>query len=120
MPRIGVQKTFQTGFPEKIGESIFWSTLKTLDIMAEMTNLGFRDSPIVASELVKFLALNTGFDAIETLMKSNTTLKAEVAALTKAVAGNTKTIATAANKVDNFKNSIDAINKRLAKLEAKK
>jgi len=120
VPRIGVQKTFQTGFPEKIGESIFWSTLKTLDIMAEMTNLGFRDSPIVASELVKFLALNTGFDAIETLVKSNTTLKAEVAALTKAVAGNTKTIATAANKVDNFKNSIDAINKRLAKLEAKK
>ena len=88
--------------------------------MAEMTNLGFRDSPIVASELVNFLALNTGFDAIEMLVKSNTTLKAEVAALTKAVAGNTKTIATAANKVDNFKTSIDSTNKRLAKLEAKK
>ena len=88
--------------------------------MAEITNLGFRDSPIVASELVTFLALNTGFEAIETLVKSNVILKAEVDALTKAVAGNTKSIATAANKVDNFKAIIDNINKRLAKLEAKK
>ena len=88
--------------------------------MAEMTNLGFRDSPIVASELVKFLALNTEFEIIETLVKSNVTLKAEVAALTKAVAGNTKSIATATNKVDNFKITIDNINKRLAKLETKK
>ena len=88
--------------------------------MAEMNNLSFRDSPIVASELVNFLALNTGFEAIETLVKSNVTLKAEVDALTKAFAGNTKSIATAANKVDNFKTTIGNIKKRLAKVEANK
>ena len=88
--------------------------------MTEISNLGFRDSPIVASELVKFLVLNTGFETIETLVKSNVILKAEVSALTKAVADNTKSIATVANKVDNFKTTIDNLNKQLAKLEAKK
>ena len=120
VPRIGVQKTFQTGYPDKIGESIFWATLQSLDRMSEMVNLGFRDSPIVASELVKFLALNTGFDALDTLVTSNTTLKAEVATLSKAVAGNTKSVATAANLVDNLKKQYEAINKRLVKLETKK
>ena len=120
VPRTGVQKTFKAGSPERIGESIFWSTLKTLDIMAEITTLGFRDSPIVASELVKFLALNTGFEVVESLIKSNTTLKTEVIELKKIVAGNTKTIGTAANKVDILKSTVEALNKRLSKLEAKK
>ena len=56
VPRTGVQKNFKAGSPERIGESIFWSTLKTLDIMAEISTIGFRNSPIVASELVKSLA----------------------------------------------------------------
>ena len=88
--------------------------------MAEITTLGFRDSPIVASELVKFLALNTGFEVVESLIKSNTTLKTEVIELKKIVAGNTKTIGTAANKVDILKSTVEALNKRLSKLEAKK
>ena len=120
VPRIGVHKTFKAGSPDKIGESIFWSTLKTLDIMSELTTLGFKNSPIVASELVKFLALNTGFEVVEDLIKSNANLKTEVAELKKIAAGNTKTSQTAANKVSELKTTVDNLNKRLAKLEAKK
>ena len=120
VPRIGVHKTFKAGSPDKIGESIFWSTLKTLDIMSELTTLGFKNSPIVASELVKFLALNTGFEVVEDLIKSNANLKTEVIELKKIAAGNTKTSQTAANKVSELKTTVDNLNKRLAKLEAKK
>ena len=43
--------------------------------MFETTKVAFRDSPIVASELVTFLALNTGFDALDSLTSSNEKLK---------------------------------------------
>lgn len=87
--------------------------------MAEMTNLGFRGSPIMVSELVKFLALNTGFEVIEKLLKSNIPLKADVAEIRNTVTGNTKTITTATNRVDNYKTNIDNIKQRLAKLDEK-
>lgn len=48
---------------------------KTLDIMPEIANLGFRDSPIAVSELVKFLALKTCFEVVESLINPNATLK---------------------------------------------
>ena len=88
--------------------------------MAEMVNLEFRDSPIVASELVKFLALNTGFYALKSLVNSNAALKIEVVALSKAVAGNTKAVTTAANSADTSEKQVEAFNKHLVKLETKK
>ena len=88
--------------------------------MSEITTLGFRDSPIVTSEPVKFLALNTGFEVVEILIKSNVTLKIDVAELKKIIAGNIKTIQTAANKVSELKTIVKNLNKRLAKLEATK
>ena len=116
-PRIGVQKTFRSGSPEKIGEAIFWPTLKSLDLMVEVTKIGFRDSPIVASELVKFLALNTGFDSLEALTTQNEKLKVEVAELKKTVTGTTRTLSTNANKLNEQKSLIDGLTRRLAKLE---
>ena len=117
LPRVGVQKTFRAGSPVKIGEAIFWATLKTLDLMVEVTKIGFRDSPIVASELVKFLALNTGFDALETLTSSNDKVKAKVAGLKKNAIAHTKAAATNANKLNEQKSLIENLSKRLAKLE---
>ena len=81
VPRIGAQKMFQTEIPEQVGGAIFWSTICTLDKIQEMIKIGFKESPIVASELVKFLVLNTGFDTIENLVKSNAILKTDVAEL---------------------------------------
>lgn len=43
--------------------------------MPEIANLGFRDSPIAVSELVKFLALKTCFEVVESLINPNATLK---------------------------------------------
>ena len=85
--------------------------------MVEVTKIGFRDSPIVASELVKFLALNTGFDALETLTSSNDKLKAEVAELKKNAMAHTKAAQTNANKLNEQKSLIENLSKRLAKLE---
>jgi hypothetical protein len=83
----------------------------------EVTKIGFRDSPIVASELVKFLALNTGFDALEALTTQNEKLKIEVAELKKMVTGTTRTLSTNPNKLNEQKYLIDGLTRRLAKLE---
>jgi hypothetical protein len=85
--------------------------------MVEVTKIGFRDSPIVASELVKFLALNTGFDALEALTTQNEKLKVEVAELKKTVTGTTRTLSTNDNKLNEQKSLIDGLTRRLAKLE---
>ena len=66
------------------------------------------------------LALNTGFEVVESLIKSNPTLKTDVAELKKTIAGNTKTIQTAANKVSELKTTVENLNKRLTKLEVNK
>lgn len=96
-----------------IGESIFWSTLRTLDIISEIINLGVRDSPIVASELGKFLALNTDFEVVEGLIKSNNMLKTDVTELKCTFAGNTKTIQTAANNVNELQITVYNLQKGL-------
>ena len=62
----------------------------------------------------------SGFEVVEDLIKSNANLKTEVIELKKIAAGNTKTSQTAANKVSELKTTVDNLNKRLAKLEAKK
>ena len=85
--------------------------------MVEVTKIGFRDSPIVASELVKFLALNTGFDALEILTSSNDKLKAEVSELKKNAISASKTLGTNPKKINAQKSLIENLSKRLAKLE---
>ena len=56
---------------------------------------------------------------VESLIKSNNILKIEVTELKKITSGNTKTIQTAANKVSELKTTVENLNKRLAKFEAK-
>ena len=79
-------------------ENLILPTFKTVDNMESMINIAFRDSPIVASELVQFLALNIGFDAIESLLKSNTTMKAETVELKKQAINNSKSSSLSGNK----------------------
>ena len=85
--------------------------------MVEVTKIGFRDLLTVASELVKFLALNTGFDALEALTTQNEKLKTEVAELKKITTGTAKTLSTNDNKLNEQKSLIDGLTRRLAKLE---
>ena len=64
-PQKEVVRTLKAGVPDSIGEAILWATVKTLDMMAEVTKVRFLYSPVVATELFNFMALNTGLDAVE-------------------------------------------------------
>jgi hypothetical protein len=45
--------------------SLLWSAFKTHDAMTEFEDKNFEDHPSISSEYVKFLAMNSGFEAVE-------------------------------------------------------
>jgi hypothetical protein len=45
--------------------TLLWSTFRTHDKMAELENLNFENHSSISSEYIKFLAMNSGFEALE-------------------------------------------------------
>jgi hypothetical protein len=120
VPRNGVQNAFQAGQNDQICQRIFWSVLKAHDIMARYKRNSYKDNPTVSSELVKFMAVNTGFDALDALTLKVATMESESAASKKESQNASKAASTAGNKVDEMKKALDLLQKRVLKLETKK
>jgi hypothetical protein len=84
---------------------LLWAVLRAHRKMDEYIKMEFKDHPSVASEYVKFLATNSGFETVKALQSKADALEKEVASLQKAVAtaSNTadaaKSIATEAKKI---------------------
>jgi hypothetical protein len=119
VPRQGVLKTFKTGNMEATAVSIFWSTIRSLDIALGFKRTGFENLHIVSSELVKFLLVNTGYESISGLEVKVATLEGQVSELSKTVKNADKSALTASNKSDELKKLCDALTKRVTKLEGR-
>jgi hypothetical protein len=117
VPRNGVQNSFQAGQNDQICQRIVWAVLRSHDIMARYKRHNYKDGPTVSSELIKFLAVNTGFEALYVLTTHMTVALADVATLKKEVAAATKAASSAANKSDETKKLYDQLLKRVVKLE---
>lgn len=57
---------------------IFLAVLKSLDVISDIAALTYRDSPVVLTELVKFLSLNIAFEAVYKLEKKSVYLTSDV------------------------------------------
>ena len=66
-PRQGVMKMFKTRDMDQVTVLALWSTLRSLSLALELSNIGFHNLDIVSSELVKFLLVNTGYESIAKL-----------------------------------------------------
>jgi hypothetical protein len=119
VPRSSVIKSIKTGNAPHIAKHLFWASLKSMDICARIKNNNFKNDPLVSSELVKFLAVNTGFESLEKLIREVAELKDKVIVSSKAVAVAEKSASTASNKADENKKLIDVLLKRVTKLESK-
>jgi hypothetical protein len=119
-PRYGVQGAFQVGDSTQICQQIFWSVLKSHDVMASYKRLNFKNHPSIATELVKFLAINTSFEAIEKLSGKTALLDLEIADMKKKANEAVKAATSAANKADECKRFMDLLTKRVKSLEDKK
>ena len=85
--------------------------------MTSIREIGFSNDPIVSSELVKFLSLNTEFDTIKRLADQNQVLRQEIEQAKKDVKESTKSASTTANKLDDLKRHVESMNKRLKTVE---
>ena len=117
-PRIGMHHMFHMSKPELMANVIFYTTLKSLDVMAVIKSFNFRDSPLVSSELTQFLAMITDFEAMTRLQDKVVHLEQNELDLQKQVKEAAKTASTAANKWDQtYKYKLEALEKRIKKLE---
>jgi hypothetical protein len=119
LARQSVQGSFIAGDPIQVCQKVVWGVLKAHDVMANFKKHGFKHHPAIASELVKFLAVNTSFEIIERLETKVTTMEKDIAELKKAVAGAVKLAGTASNTGDSFKATTTKLDARVAKLEKK-
>jgi hypothetical protein len=88
--------------------------------MSEYKRLSFKNHDPSATELVKFLAINTSFESIEKLLTKTATLECEILEMKKQVANSVKASSSAANKADESQKLCDALVKCVAKLEQKR
>jgi hypothetical protein len=119
-PRVGVVKALHASDLTQIAQTIFWASLRSLDLMERIQGNRFKNDPLVSSELVKFLAINTGFEAIESRTKSVADNKESIEKATKLSVSADKAAGAASNKADEGKQTLEAVIKRIVKIEAKK
>jgi hypothetical protein len=77
-PCYGVQGAFQVGNLTQICQQIFWAILKSHYVMTLFKCLNLKNHPSIATKLVKFLAINTSFEAMEKLTVKAVHLEAEI------------------------------------------
>jgi hypothetical protein len=87
--------------------------------MSEYKRSNFKNHPSIATELVKFLAINTSFEAIKRLTAKVECHSIEITVLTREVAAAVKAAHSASNKADEAKKLNDRLIKRIEKLEKK-
>jgi hypothetical protein len=85
--------------------------------MAKYKRNNYKDDPSVSSELVKFLAINTGYEVLEGLSVKVSEMERMVQTMQKDTASATKSAMAAGNKADAVQKLCDALIKRVAKLE---
>jgi hypothetical protein len=116
-PRIGVLKNFKAGDMGQVSNAILWSTLRALDVGVEIKRVGFANHALVSAELVKFLTVNSGVEAIEQLQNRVDILESNMADAIKDIKSANKAAASASNKADLTATSLAALEKRVRKLE---
>jgi hypothetical protein len=59
---------FEAGNNEQVCQWILWDVLHSQDVMVHSTQNGFKDDPTVSAKLMKSMAVNTGFEALELMV----------------------------------------------------
>ena len=87
--------------------------------MTEISALDYCDSPVVSTELVKFLSLDTAIDAVDRLEVQSADYATNIKQLTKDSNTTQTAVNSVGNRADELKKSMDNIKKRLDPLEKK-
>ena len=85
--------------------------------MSEIRRMDFQNHPVVATELVKFLSINTSVEAVDKLVVDAKQIHEDMKELKKEVSLTAKNSSTNGNKVTAFDARLNSVVKRVDKLE---
>ena len=107
--------------------TVLWAVLRTLDKMAEFVHHKFKDHPAISAEYIKFLAVNSGHETVESIEKSIKVVESKLDEHLKRFAAVQKNADAGAdnnkNNLTKFKNlegQLKTLTDRIKKLEDKK
>ena len=92
---------------------VFYNTLRSLDVMQEISNCNFLDHLLVSQELVKFLSLHTSVEAVDTLNTNMGKVESKLSSLESDVKGAGKTATTVGKKCDDLQNEVKELGERI-------
>ena len=118
-PKEGVVVAMNVEDPGSICAHVLWSCFRTHDIMTSYLEVNFENHPAISAEYVKFLATNSGFDKVERLETTVSSLKVLV---DKATTESTKARSIAdgaASAATTGTRALADVSKRVTKLEGK-
>jgi len=96
---------------------MIWTSIQSLFIGMRYKSIGFQNLDIVASEITKFLLVNTGYESIQKLEQKVEILEKEKRDLITSTKGTVTASTSASNKVDELKKLLVGLDKRIQKLE---
>eukprot|EP00978_Attheya_sp_CCMP212_P034402 scaffold143881_cov62-Attheya_sp.AAC.3 len=97
---------FPMGQPEQISQTIFWATLRSIDVMDGIKANNYKNDPLVSSKLVKFLAIYAGFEIIDKLQKDVVEIQAKLTVAVKSAQAADASCMTASNRADDLKSCV--------------
>jgi len=119
-PRNSIHNSFKIKKPAQVSKSITFASLRSLDLMMSISQVNFKNSPIITAELSKYLALNTNYEAVEQVQKKLTAMESDHAAIKKDVKSAVSAANTAGNKLDSsLKPQLEDFKKRIRTLESR-
>ena len=112
-----MSQSFNTKNISKIAAAVWFGVGHTLDVMAEFSNLEFKNHSVISGEYIKFMVQNNNKNEVTTFETRFTGLEDKLKATKKDVDASTKAVATVGNKVDTL--SKECQRKYLAKEDPK-
>jgi hypothetical protein len=116
VPKEGVGNGMK-GDRASIRSHVLWASFRTLDVAQAYLDFNFENHPAISSEFIKFLATNSGFEKVERLDETVTSMKASVtSAVADARNASTKGD-TASQKCGELNALITALTRRVKTVE---
>ena len=88
--------------------------------MTQIVAQNYKDAPVVSTELVKFLSMNTSVEAVDKLTEQTATFRTSIEEMQRRLNAVVKDCGTVGNKVDSGKTELTAVKVRVLKLENKR
>jgi hypothetical protein len=116
VPKEGVGNGMK-GDRSSICSHVLWASFRTLDVAQEYLDFNFENHPAISSEFIKFLATNSGFEKVEKLDATVTTVQASLATAVSDARNASSKSDTASTKCNELSGLVTALTRRVKALE---